>query len=95
MEPEGSSPCTQEPVPVPILSQINPVYAPHQTSRRSILIVSSHLRLIKASLKTVNTDVTRMPFNAILQDKFIIITIIVVIIELCSYAYLFKKLPVI
>ena len=31
--------------PVPILSQINPVYAPHPTSRRSMLLLSSHLRL--------------------------------------------------
>jgi hypothetical protein len=28
MEPEGSSPYTKEPPPVPILSQINPVCAP-------------------------------------------------------------------
>jgi hypothetical protein len=32
--------------PVPILSHIDPVHAPpHPTSRRSILILSSHLRL--------------------------------------------------
>jgi hypothetical protein len=30
---------------VPILSQIHPVHAPHPTSRRSILVLSSHLRL--------------------------------------------------
>jgi hypothetical protein len=43
MEPEGSLPYKQE--PVPILSQIDPVHAPHPTSRRCILILSSHLRL--------------------------------------------------
>ena len=29
----------------PVLNQINPVHAPHPSSRRSILILSSHLRL--------------------------------------------------
>jgi hypothetical protein len=29
MEPEGSLPHLQEPPPVPILSQLNPVHAPH------------------------------------------------------------------
>ena len=31
--------------PVPILSRIDPVRAPHSTSLKSILILSSHLRL--------------------------------------------------
>ena len=33
------------PPPVPILSHINPVHAPHPTSWKSILILSSHLSL--------------------------------------------------
>ena len=33
------------PPPVPILSQLDPVYAPHPTSWNSILILSSHLHL--------------------------------------------------
>jgi hypothetical protein len=35
----------KSPPPVPILGQINPAHAPHPTSRRSILILSPHLRL--------------------------------------------------
>jgi hypothetical protein len=33
----------KSPLPVPILRQGDPVYAPHPTSRRSILILFSHL----------------------------------------------------
>ena len=40
MELEGSLP-----PPVPILSQINPVYAPHPTSWWTTLILSSHLHI--------------------------------------------------
>jgi len=38
MEPEGS-------LPVPIPSQLDPVYTPHSTSWRSILILFSYQRL--------------------------------------------------
>jgi hypothetical protein len=47
MEPEGSSPYTQEPATCPYPEQdrssLRP--PPHPTSRRPILILSSHLRL--------------------------------------------------
>jgi hypothetical protein len=47
MEPEGSSQYTQEPAtcpyPEPDQSSLRP--PPHPTSRRSILVLSSHLRL--------------------------------------------------
>jgi hypothetical protein len=45
MEPEGSSPCSQEPSPlVPTLSQIDPVHI-IPSYLRYILILSTHLRL--------------------------------------------------
>ena len=45
MEPEGSLQYSQVLPPVPILSQIDPVHTPHPTFWRSILILSTHLRL--------------------------------------------------
>ena len=45
MKPEGSLPHHKCPPPVPILIRLDPVHTPHPTSWRSILILSSHLRL--------------------------------------------------
>jgi hypothetical protein len=45
MEPEGSSPYTQEPATCPYPEPDQFSLRPHPTSRRSILILSSHLRL--------------------------------------------------
>jgi hypothetical protein len=45
MEPEGSSPYTQEPATCPYPEPDQSSLRPHPTSRRSILILSSHLRL--------------------------------------------------
>ena len=39
----------KSPPPVPILSQINPVHAPHHTFWRSILLLSSQIRLVLPS----------------------------------------------
>jgi hypothetical protein len=46
MEPECSSPCQREPTlsPYPELDQSSPI-PPHPISVRSVLILSSHLRL--------------------------------------------------
>jgi hypothetical protein len=55
MEPEIHHRIHKNPPPVPTLSQINPVHdppPPHLTSRRPILILSSHL-LLEASFSTV------------------------------------------
>ena len=44
MEPEGSLPHSQQPATYPYSEQFNTVQAPHPTSWRSTLILSSHLR---------------------------------------------------
>jgi len=44
-KPKVHYPISKSQSPLPILSQINPVYAPHPTSWRSILILSSHISL--------------------------------------------------
>ena len=59
MEPELSLLHSKESQPVPLLSQINPVHAPHPTSLRSILILSYHL----------GTDLPRGPFRQASQPK--------------------------
>jgi hypothetical protein len=45
MEPEGSLPCSQEPVIALYPQPVNPAHTPHPISPRSILISSSHLYL--------------------------------------------------
>jgi hypothetical protein len=45
MEPEDSSPYTQEPATCPYPEPNQSSLRPHPTTRRSILILSSHLRL--------------------------------------------------
>jgi hypothetical protein len=45
MEPEGSSPHSQEPATCPYPEPDQSSLCPHPTCRRSILILSSHLRL--------------------------------------------------
>jgi hypothetical protein len=45
MEPEGSSPYSQQPATCPYPEPDRSRLCPHPTSRRSILVLSSHLRL--------------------------------------------------
>ena len=52
----------KSPQTVPILNQIDPVYAPHlnPTSRKSILILSSHLRKHTVVLRNVTRTLRKM-----------------------------------
>jgi hypothetical protein len=45
MEPKDSLPCSQQPATGPIQSQMHQSTPSHSASLRSILILSSHLRL--------------------------------------------------
>jgi hypothetical protein len=57
------------PPPVPILSLINPVHAPHSTSRRYILILSFHLRLGLPSVAKHPTATNLIPsFQAVVSQ---------------------------
>jgi hypothetical protein len=55
--------------PVPILSQIDPVHAPHPTSRRSILILSSHLCLWKYIHELLNDALRPVDYKHHLLDS--------------------------
>jgi hypothetical protein len=57
------------PAPVPVLSQINPVHATHPTSRRSILILSSHLPLGLPSGLSIRFPLTKTLYSPLLSAR--------------------------
>jgi hypothetical protein len=70
LEPEGSSPRLQDLPPVPVLSQINPVHAPHPNSWRSFLILSYHLRLSLPSVLFPSGVPTKTLYSSILNHNY-------------------------
>jgi len=69
MEPEGSLPRLQVPATCLYPEQIDPVHAPHPTSRRSIFILSTHLGLGLSSCLFPSGFPTKILYTALLSAK--------------------------